>query len=750
MKKPFRHISRLLAAVLCAALCVPAAGCAAGGEDGGAARPWTDSLRKGEELPASESFEPVAEAGDYTLSVRSATGELLVGNTVTGARYYSNPPAAEEDAAATGYNKLSLASQLFITTISTDRVVDETNSKLSCVNKGGLRIFRIPGGVLCEYTMVNEKITIPVAYTVTEEGFEASILTESITEEGELKLISVSLLPYFGAVEPDKEGYLLIPDGCGALLELTAGQDNFAGVTYDGDVYGRDITYSTKKQTTVRQDILIPAFGLKAGERAVLGIITEGAACSSLRITAEGNQSSYSSIYPTLAYRRTDNMYLREEKFDEKQLLIYNKKAVSFPRYTVRYSFLEGEEADYTGMARKTADYYAADDKTAAGIRAGLWVETIGSVKKPDNVLGIPVETVTPVTDFSEAAALLSALSDGGLPVNLLYQGIYKGGLYDLMPVKAVPEGKLGGKAGFKELLAAARGLSATVYPAADLLSIYRSGEGVSYRMDAVRDANGGFKEIYAFQPSTQTKDKEGLIRTILKAGKLGGVYESHLEGLAALGGTAMADTGLQFLTADYHRGGRETDRQQAMDCQTVAAKAAAAQLGAYLVEKAGAYLFESATAISAVPLQSSRMNGISAEVPFYQLVAGRFAQLVSSPCNLSADTETAVLKAVEYGVMPSILLLCEDPLVLSDTAANWAFTGEYAAALPQAKALMETVRRAFGPVEGAQFVAHSRPAEGVAVSEYSNGVRIAVNYTDAPVRLEDAEIPSMGFAVLP
>lgn len=748
MQKVRVYMYRIVAAIVSISLCLPITGCVSEQDITTINKPWYESYSKGDVLPSSDDYQQVARKGNFALSVKAKTGEIMVENTVTGMRFYSNPPSAEEDVVAVGYNKLCLASQLIVSTISANRVVDETNSKIACANKGGLKVYPIPEGILCEYAFVDEKITIPVSYTLTEQGLQASVLTGNIIEEGDLKLVSVSLLPYFGAVEPKASGYLLIPDGCGALLELSDGLDDLSKFFYDKDVYGRDITYNTKKMTSIQQDILVPAFGLKSENRALLGVITEGAACSTLKVNAEGRQSSYSSVYPTLSYRRVDNVYLREEKFDEKQMTVYSKKPYSSPRYTVEYRFLEGENATYSGMAYETALLYKTNSNASQGTQPGLWVETIGSVKKPDNVLGVPVDTVISVTDFSEATQILNELSANELPVNLLYYGIYKGGLYDAMPVNAMIEKKLEKASSFAELLAQAEKLSATVYPMVDLLSIYKSGHGISYRMDAVRDTNGGLKEVYAFQPSTQTKDKEEAIRTILKSQKLGPVYQGFLQSFKKSGAVAMGDSGLQYLTADYHRG-REVDRQQAMVHQQEAANAAAETLDSYLVEKAGAYLFNEATAISSVPLQSSQIKGLYRDVPFYQLVAGQFAQLVASPCNLQSNMDSYILKAIEFGTMPSILLMDEQPSVLEDTEANWAFTGNYSASADQVKKLTEMVKQAFGPVQGAQFVSHNQISAGVAISEYSNGVRIAVNYTDKAVLLNEAEVPSMGFMLI-
>ena len=66
----------------------------------------------------------------------------------------------------------------------------------------------------------------------------ARVDSAAIQQDGDYLVAGLAVLPYFGSGTAKDDGYLLIPDGSGALVEF--GTDKSAFKTYSQPVYGSD------------------------------------------------------------------------------------------------------------------------------------------------------------------------------------------------------------------------------------------------------------------------------------------------------------------------------------------------------------------------------------------------------------------------------------------------------------------------------------------------------------------------------
>ncbi len=114
-------------------------------------------------------------------------------------------------------------------------------------------------------------------YTLTEDAFQASVLTSRIQEEKDsYRMYSVTLLPYFGAGSSEDEGYMFVPDGSGALIRFNNGQQRMGEYSQGPLRPGR--RHRAESTGPVTQNALLPVFGVKRGENGFAAIITEGEA----------------------------------------------------------------------------------------------------------------------------------------------------------------------------------------------------------------------------------------------------------------------------------------------------------------------------------------------------------------------------------------------------------------------------------------------------------------------------------------
>ena len=689
-------------------------------------------------------FVQVAAENGLALYVHPATGEFYAEDG-QGRRWHSNPPEREKDEIATGFNRTNMDSALIIHTINSKRVVDDTNSTIASVNKGGLTAYRTAGGAVLEYHMPSEKITIPLSVTLAPGGLEVSILTREIREEGDLKLVDCTLLPYMGSAGPDDTGYVILPDGCGTLVEFSPGQTALpAALSYKKTVYGRDAAFSSRSVTSRTEKINLPVFATKTEDTAVLGVVTQGDALTALELFPKGQQSQQTAVHPIMTYRNVDTTIAHEGEWNEKQITIYGTVPTSVERYTVRY-YLMGT-ADYSEIAAQVADHYMAGRDAAVQRPAGaqLTVQMLGAVRKPDTILGIPIRTVYAATTYRQAEQLLEGLKDAGVrEMQLVYHGMFAGGLYDKMPVNAQTEGKLGSGGDLKALQSYLRENGIGFYPAADLSAIYRSGNGVSYKQDAIRDVGGGVRELTDYFASTYVADEDGRKWTLLKPGKTGTVYRKFTAALVKKGFATFADVGVENLASNNHRPffgeNKGNDRETAKEARAAAVQTASEQLQGYMAENAAAYLLPYTTDILNAPSASSRQLGFGREIPFYQLVASRFARISSRPVNFETDETAAVLRTIEYGMIPSAYFCGSDTSALANTDANWLYAADGEKLTARCAAILETYGEALRVIAASPMTAHRQTGERVYETTYASGEKIVVDYGNGTVAVKPA-----------
>ena len=77
---------------------------------------------------------------------------------------------------------------------------------------------------------------------------------------------TLHVLPFFGAANQEEEGYMFVPDGSGALIELNNGKGHYQ--PYSQRVYGKDKAVFERSVPIVSESIKLPVFGMKHGDRS--------------------------------------------------------------------------------------------------------------------------------------------------------------------------------------------------------------------------------------------------------------------------------------------------------------------------------------------------------------------------------------------------------------------------------------------------------------------------------------------------
>ena len=325
----------------------------------------------------------------------------------------SAPQLPTEDAsAAPQYADAACMSMVRINYCNQLNVLDERGSYDDCVLTGKAEVMKLANGVRFEFNFEKYGIHIPVQVLLCEDGVEISLITSGIVEATESnKLTSIDVAPFFHAPRADADGYFMVPDGEGSLMNWNAVSK--AG-EYRGFVYGRDSAIMVYQKNNNLQDIRLPVFGaqFKAAMPQVedevaaqteentnprLGytaIITRGAARAAINANIRGGSNPYHHAYTEYIYREIANVEV-DRKLDLQPYV--EPSHTTNPLQTTRYVLMEGEDLDYVSMAQVYRNYLQNEcgltNKTKAG-SAPLVVELFGGVMKQQFVMGFPVDQV--------------------------------------------------------------------------------------------------------------------------------------------------------------------------------------------------------------------------------------------------------------------------------------------------------------------------------------------------------------------
>lgn len=694
----------------------------------------------GEELETESSFIQVAENGDLALAIELDTANIRLTDRRLGKNWYSNP--IEEDTGAGQEIVNQMRAQLNITYFDEQRNEVTANSYLACVMENTYEVRKIKDGVriIYDFSKPSMRFRIPLEIRLVNGFMEATIPFERIEEYGTSRLLSLELLPYFGAGKNSEDGYLFIPDGCGGLVSFADGYRHAA--EYRKSLYGDDPSRGLLlKATQNAETIRMPVFGIRNGRSAFLSIICSGDADASIFAFNDVAKSMYAWVGSSFVYRPSDLTGIRDKEASLRVTKMLQENPLSEDP-VVRYYFLSGENADYSGMARQYRTYleetYHREPLKTATLTP-LLVGFFGTAQKNASFPYLLFRKKVTATTFEKASAILENLElpDGMQPDVLLY-GFEKGGYENAYVNQLTFDRRVGGLTGYQKLLESANG--AAVFTVLDLLRDYDNRFSLFKSGRYVRSLN-----------MTQVIRKEGVLSTgewdddapswkYVTLAYLCKSTDRLINSLPAKnGGIAFRHMG-EEVYSDFQKAS-PTSRQDALDSYRALLRQASEKTA--VAGEGNIYLLESAELMYDIPLDTSGHDLLSQSVPFYQMVLHGYVRLASKPVNQAADKGAFLLRALETGVEPSYWLTGEDPALLQDTALEGLYNTHYIAWEEQMKQAAGKYQSLQAGLSSVRIYSHQWEGD-LSITRYENGTILVANYARDVQMFQGCEIPSL------
>lgn len=593
-----------------------------------------------------------------------------------------------------------------------------------------------------------KKLGISFTFQVSIEGEKLifSMKDESIEETGKSKLAKVSFMSFLGSVYEDTApGYVLVPDGSGALIRFAKAKPYNSG--YSQKVYGNDLgidkdtTLSnlngnrTDDYATEEHRLSLPLWGVVHGEgqNGFLATVDSGELHAVINATpagAENQTVKFTRAYADFAYRCQYN-----KRVSNSRVVAVPQEEPNEVNPVLTYTFLTGEKADYSGMAEeyrsqllgkgllpsensgaKEPDSMAKATDSAAGTSGDipLMLGLVGSEVKE----GFLRNGLAPLTTAEQAEDILKQLNEAGITnVSMLLSGWNKGGYHGASYGEVSFEKKVGSRTDIEQLRDKVEENGGRFALAVNAITANQ--DQIRINRDAALNATLDTVLTTIPNKSLMYPDTYYLRHTRIKESLEKAFTE--LEGFNLL----LEGTG-KYLHSDYTIRDEITRNQAQKELLETVGKADKK----LLLDGANLYLLKYAGVLLDMPVSGSQYVYETDSVPFLPMVLRGSLDYYAPYSNQGFYDSASILKMIEYGAYPSFLVMGEDNFALNDTPLENHFSLSFKDWEEQIHSLYGTVNEALKTVKNAGIRSHRAVAEGVYCTGYDNGVSIYVNYT--------------------
>ncbi|MBO7354023.1 MAG: hypothetical protein J6U61_07195 [Lachnospiraceae bacterium] len=695
----------------------------------------------GDEAPAKT--QTAGANSRYTMQVNEDTLGLTITDNKTGAFMESFTSYDDGLANKTWWGAMNSA--VVLTLISGSDDTKQANTFNDNVTK---KVTYTDTGFTAKLFWTTYKVGLTLEVSLTEDGLTVRVPDDSIKEDGDkYKIGTIALYPYMGTSYLDsKAGYILVPDGNGALIYLNDKEGRYSA-GFSSMIYGSDIGFDESKVESLLWDqykivnsaeqVIAPVFGIAHTDDriAYLAVVEDGAMRASIECLPNGVSIDYNRAYAKFVERRLYTQPTSNNSTSGSLHLTESERSHS--DLQVRYLFLSEDEANYAGMANAYREYLT-ERGILKNIDSGFKtrVDFLGSDRE-EWVIGTSAVVMTTVEDIREIYADLE--TKGVKDIFTVYKGWQKGGIYNVPVSKFKPDRKIGSANDLAELIKTGREKGIEIYLYDDALRINPDEYNVTFnvvkKINKRKYEEETYKDVYeSFNWITPARSGELLDKLTAQLEKKG------VDGLCIAGITSnlfsytySGDTYTRYDTAASY-------------LRTAEALSASDRL---VLEQPFAYLWGTTNAFLDMPMYTSSFIVEDTFVPFLSIVLKGVMPVYSEYVNFEANRQEFFLKLIETGTYPSFYITKESSAELIYTNSNDIYSSQYDAYSGAIKEYADELSAIADKTAGAVITGHDLLDGSVTRVTYSNGVRIYINYGETPAGADGVTLDAMSYAVI-
>jgi len=591
---------------------------------------------------------------------------------------------------------------------------------------------------------IDMELTIRLHIHLSDRGINYRVYDHEIEGAGADRMASIIITPFMGAAggvrqyynfetgeygpeipNPMTPGYAFVPDGSGALIRYN---DNTVSINrYIGKVYGDNpaesmFYYDNTAYAVRKKEPLMPVFGVAMGnnQQGFVAWADDGGEQMEIIMSPKENTTNYNFIYPRFVYNRQMHQ-------------VYNRKGEGYFRLypdrlhydiSLEYQFLEGEDADYVGMALAYRNHLIKNGTLISGkvrpdgivpLRADF---IMSDVKK--SIIGYTNVVTTTAKDAGEIVR--DMLNNGIASINGGLLGFQDGGITTGKPWALNFTRSIGTKKDFRDLFEETTALGVDLSLAQDYLTINRIQMNLP-RNQAYHRNRWGIRAMDNYDWFLPVQEI-----SYARPQRSAEWFTLQAKEAAAIGAPSVTADGITNRLVSHWGRNDAISTSETIDLYETTFANSPLPINAKTPNQ---YLWKYTDRFLQTPVFPTQYILQTDTVPFLQIVLHGTMEMYAPYSNFSFYTQRDILRMIDYNVYPSFALTQEPAHLLSSTNSLKFFSTEYDVYRDIIKHVYTEVSAALSQVKGREWLDRTVLEEGIILNEYSAGFKILINYTN-------------------
>jgi len=572
-------------------------------------------------------------------------------------------------------------------------------------------------------------LSFDVRISLVDGQLDALVDADTVIEsDPNFLTMGIYLFPYLGAAREDKmPGYIVIPDGVGAMIRT----DKYYNTYFQANYYGSDRGYG--KQTMTKLNLPIYGMVHEPGRAGYLANIIQGAEHTTLISYLWGKSTHYQRVSNRFNLRQIYKKIIDQAGNGYEVV----PEAMISSDFQVRFSFLDGADASYVGIGKGYRDYLQSLNvltprERVNGNAIPIELDYILSEQEP---AFIGTSTITMTTPDQMGEDYDYFIENGLANQQMTVLGWSKDGFVNRAPFRY----RINHKADLKQLIERVQADGNDVFIDNNYFVSTNLSKRVSYGRDVVKDLSklkmaidvqdntSKVKQVYFLHPEASMQKAESDLSD----------YESLGVGGIALG--SVGDTLFSYYDERIHS-----------RTETIATYQAITGLYDKLALGAPyAYLWGNVDSYTDLPITNTQFDYYSDLIPLIPIVLKGSISYYTPYLNFNALGIDRLLSMVDFGVNPSYVLTQRASSDMRYTEAASFYTTTFADFDEEIVDTYHYLNDALSTVSGAYITDREMVDTGFSKVTYSNGVIIYVNYSSSAKIDGTVNVPAHEYRVV-
>jgi hypothetical protein len=587
-----------------------------------------------------------------------------------------------------------------------------------------------------KYTVVGSTVkpafSIILRYILDGRSLVVNVPFDKIGFRSTYPITQLSLMPFMGSGNMNDNGYMLVPDGSGALIYFNNEKQN--QIPYSVNVYGWDEALAREAVVSDNR-APYPVFGIQKNGNALFCIIEEGSAYASIYADVSGRNCSWNRVYPVFSMVHNAKMDISGRS--QRDVFFYESSLPEGESITLRYT--PCAEGGYMGMASEYRSWLLNKYPNLAGRRTEsgvpVAVEIIGAVNKTQHRLGLPMDLPLRLTSYKEAESMLKDFAGfGWRNVHVKLNGWFNRSV-DLGGRRIIKKKKTHGrKRDFTNIISTAAKNNYSIYPEVDFMFMRDVGafSGFNLYRDAARYVSRDRVQRYPYSFIWFGERKQwGKLNYLSRPIVINRMIDNFVKKAPSYGISNIAFRNMgSKLAGDYHER-RHVSREASMRMREQKFDQLTQSGRGILVNGGFVYSVPWASIVTDMQVDDQSFGITDVAIPFYQIVLRGLVPYTGLAINLAEDYTKNLLKSVESGAGLYFSFMTEETAELQETKFRQFYANEYGKWVYDANALYQRFNADFGHLYSQRITNHTILSPGITITEYEDGTRVVVNLSD-------------------